>query len=136
MSGHEYVTSIVNGVEATDDFDAQALTDDAVIRIENGIVFGPMWECSEPLFETYFKRWRKQQRTTYWSSNGTWTNSMPSRQRAAKWCEMDISASDLIREAALSALLTHRPELNRIGLRQHQGQLCWQQRSNWHPVCT
>ena len=60
---HEDETITVNGVEQTDGVDTDTLPDDAVVTIADGIVFGPKWDGNEPSFETYFKRWRKQQST-------------------------------------------------------------------------
>lgn len=51
----------VNGVVIEGDY--ENIPDDALVTIEGGIVFGPQWSDNEPSFETYFKRWRKQQST-------------------------------------------------------------------------
>ena len=61
---HDDETLTVNGVVLEDGFDTDAIPDDAEIKIEGGIVFGPQWDGNEPSFEAYFKRWRKQQNTT------------------------------------------------------------------------
>jgi hypothetical protein len=61
---HEDATILVNGEETGPTTDLMAMPDSADVRIEGGIVLGPRWKNDdEPSFETYFKRWRKEQAT-------------------------------------------------------------------------
>lgn len=58
----EYVE--VNGIPLGDDASITDIADDAVVKIEGGIVFSDRWEHDRaPSFETYFKRWKKEQNT-------------------------------------------------------------------------
>lgn len=60
---HDEALITVDGVEQEDGVDTEALADHAIVKIEGGVVFGPMWESEGPSLETHFKRWRKQQTT-------------------------------------------------------------------------
>lgn len=61
---HEDATIIVNGEEIGPTTDLMTMPDAADVRIEGGIVLGSRWQNDdEPSFETYFKRWRKEQST-------------------------------------------------------------------------
>lgn len=60
---HEDEILTVNGVVQEEGVDTDALPDEAEVKIEGGIVFGPEWDGNEPSFEAYFKRWRKKQNT-------------------------------------------------------------------------
>lgn len=57
---HEDEILTVNGATQFD-----FIPDDAEVKIEGGIVFGPRWRGDEPSFESYFKLWRKKQNTTF-----------------------------------------------------------------------
>ena len=61
---HEDVLFKVDGEPVPDDFDMSNVADTAKVSMEDGIVFSPKFEGNEPSFETYFKRWRKQQTST------------------------------------------------------------------------
>ena len=58
----EFVT--VDGEEQEGGFDIDMISNESVVRIAGGIVFGPQFDQNEPSFEGYFKRWRKLQTTT------------------------------------------------------------------------
>jgi hypothetical protein len=60
---HEDEVVTVDGREKGPSDDLADIPDSADVRIEGGIVFGPQWKENEPSFETYFKRWRKEQTT-------------------------------------------------------------------------
>jgi len=61
---HEDETITVNGEVMEPNFEIAGLADDAIVLVAGGIVFGPKWKAdNEPSFESYFKRWRKQQTT-------------------------------------------------------------------------
>ena len=60
---HDEALILVNGAEMESEEGVDAIPDDAVVRIEGGLVFGPKWAGNEPTLETYFRRWRKQQST-------------------------------------------------------------------------
>lgn len=56
----------VDGNEQPDGIDVETLSDNAVVIIEDGVVCGPQWEFGDsPSLETYFRRWRKKQTTTF-----------------------------------------------------------------------
>jgi len=61
---HEDATIVVNGKETGPCDDLMNIPDSAEVRLEGGIVLGSRWQNDdEPSFETYFKRWRKEQTT-------------------------------------------------------------------------
>lgn len=57
---HEDEVVLSNG-EPIEEYDD--IPDNAIVSVDGGIVFGPQWDGNEPSFETFFKRWRKQQDT-------------------------------------------------------------------------
>lgn len=61
---HEDENVTVNGEEWLGEY--TDVPDDAKIIIDGGIVFSSKFASeSEPSFETYFKRWKKQQNTAF-----------------------------------------------------------------------
>lgn len=61
---HDDEVVTVNGIEQKDGVDTTVMADDAAVRLEGGIVYGPKWDGNEPSLEAYFKRWRKLQNTS------------------------------------------------------------------------
>lgn len=59
---HEDEVLLVDGQDPGD-IPLKSIPDDAAVSIEGGIVWGDRWKDNEPSFETYFKRWRRAQRT-------------------------------------------------------------------------
>lgn len=60
---HEDALLSIDGVVQEDGIDIQVLADDAEVKIQGGVVYGPQWEGNEPSLEAYFKRWKKKQST-------------------------------------------------------------------------
>jgi len=60
---HDDVLFTVDGAPLPESQSPDEVADDAVLTIEGGAVFGPQFKGREPSFETYFKRWRKEQST-------------------------------------------------------------------------
>jgi hypothetical protein len=60
---HEEEIITVNGV-TTEDVAIEEIADDAIIQLSGGVVFSNQWDVDHAMsFETYFKRWRKEQTT-------------------------------------------------------------------------
>ncbi|WP_137917223.1 hypothetical protein [Hydrogenophaga sp. 2FB] len=59
---HDDAVVYVNGVQ-DDDIDLANVKPEDILKIEGGVVFGPVVGGAEPSLETYFKRWRKEQST-------------------------------------------------------------------------
>ena len=58
----EYIE--VNGAPLGDNDSINEIPDDAAVKIDGGIVFSDQWGHEKaPSFETYFKRWKKEQNT-------------------------------------------------------------------------
>lgn len=58
----EYVE--VDGVPLAEDASIADIPDAAIVKIDGGIVFSDRWEPEQaPSFDTYFKRWKKEQNT-------------------------------------------------------------------------
>ena len=63
---HEEEIITINGEEQEDEVDFNTIRDDAVIKIEGGVIHSPKWEeGNNPSFEGYFRMWRKQQNVTF-----------------------------------------------------------------------
>lgn len=61
---HEDETVTVDGAEWEPDYNE--LPADAKVTLEGGMMFGPQWNRHDgPSMEGYFKKWRKQQSTTF-----------------------------------------------------------------------
>lgn len=61
---HDDETITVNGEVLDSAADIDGIPDSAAVTLEGGIVFGPQWASdNEPSFESYFKKWRKLQKT-------------------------------------------------------------------------
>ena len=56
---HEDEIVFVNGGEHDGEY--ENMPDDALVTVVAGIVYSPKFDCNEPSFEAYFKRWRKAQ---------------------------------------------------------------------------
>ncbi len=48
-----------------DGVESNEVSDTSVVVIEGGALFGEQWEYEGPSLETYFRRWRKKQTTTF-----------------------------------------------------------------------
>lgn len=60
---HEDEEILVNG-QAVEDLEIANLNDTDEISIAGGYIFGPDWTHTEgPSFESFFRRWKKQQTT-------------------------------------------------------------------------
>lgn len=60
---HDDGAFYINGVEQPDGIESEKLLDADEVKIEGGVVFGPVVGTQEPSFEAYFKRWKKAQTT-------------------------------------------------------------------------
>lgn len=65
---HEDAELSVDGVDQPDGIDDEKLSDTSVVKISEGVVFGPKWDGSDnPSLESYFKSWRKKQSSTFFT---------------------------------------------------------------------
>lgn len=62
---HDDVVFVVNGQEATDDFDPSEVKDTDQISIDGGCVSdSPLYASKDdPTMDSYFRRWKKEQST-------------------------------------------------------------------------
>jgi hypothetical protein len=62
---HEDAQISVDGEDRPDGVESNEVSDTSVVVIEGGALFGEQWEYEGPSLETYFRRWRKKQTTTF-----------------------------------------------------------------------